>query len=104
MRLLIFALLSLQLVHAAVTVTVSPAASSILAGGTKPFTAQVSGATNHAVTWSVNGIPGGNRVFGHINSSGVYTAPPTVPSDNIVTVTAVSGADHSASGSARLRC
>jgi len=99
MRPLIFALLSLQLVHAAVTVTVSPASPSIRAGGTKPFTAQVSGTTNHAVTWSVNGIPGGNTVFGQIGSSGGYTAPSTVPSENILTITAVSGADQTASGS-----
>ena len=103
MRYLIFALLNFQLAHAAVTVAVSPANSSTrVAGGTKSFTALVSGATNKAVTWSVNGIPNGNAIFGQISSSGGYTAPATVPPANTVTITAVSAADQTAGGSTAL--
>jgi len=31
------------------------------------------------VKWSVNNIPGGDREVGYINTEGVYTAPPKVP-------------------------
>jgi DNA-binding beta-propeller fold protein YncE len=31
------------------------------------------------VTWSVNGIPGGNRKLGTIDGDGIYTAPPKAP-------------------------
>jgi len=77
-----------------ITVSVSPATSSLNAGQTQQFTATVSDA-NTAVTWSI--IPTG---AGSINSTGLYTAPATVTSPQTVTVTATSQADTSKSGSA----
>ncbi len=84
------------------TVTVSPADSSTTAGSTVEFTATVTGTTNTAVTWSVNGVTGGNSTVGSISSSGGYTAPTTAPVPPTVVVTATSQADTSQSASTTL--
>jgi uncharacterized protein (DUF1800 family) len=42
------------------------------------------------VTWSVNGVVGGNANVGTITAAGAYTAPATVPMANVVTVKATS--------------
>jgi hypothetical protein len=63
------------------------------------FTANISGTANTAVTWSVNGIAGGNSAVGTIDSSGFYTAPAAVPGSS-VTVTADSVAQPTASANA----
>src|SRR5437879_4918212 len=85
-----------------VTVSVAPAAASVQTGGTQTFTATVTNTTNTAVTWQVNGITGGNTSVGTISTTGVYTAPATVPSPAMVTVTAVSVADPTRSGAAQV--
>jgi 6-phosphogluconolactonase (cycloisomerase 2 family) len=85
---------------AAVTVTVAPATASVVTGATQQFTATVANATNTAVTWQVNGVAGGNATTGTISSGGLYTAPASVPSPAAVTVTAVSQADSTKSGTA----
>jgi len=64
------------------------------------FLATVTGTTNTAVTWQVNGAPGGSTTAGTINANGLYTAPNSIPSPATVTVTAVSSANTSDSGSA----
>src|SRR5712671_5494797 len=61
------------------TVTATPGAASIRAGDTQTFSASVSGLTSSAVTWSVNGVAGGNATFGTISPAGVYAAPATLP-------------------------
>ena len=82
-----------------VTVTVSPTGSSVQAGiGTQTFQATLTGTANTAVTWQVNGVTGGNATNGTISAAGVYTAPNSVPANAMVTVTAVSVADPTASG------
>lgn len=83
------------------SVTVS-GTNQVRLGSTAAFTATVSNATNTAVTWQVNSIAGGNATVGTINTSGVYTPPSTIPTANTVTITAVSVAAPSASGSAQL--
>ena len=63
---------------AAVTVismTLSPSSTSLTPYGTRQFTATVQGTSNDGVTWSVDGIAGGNNIVGAISSSGLYTAP-----------------------------
>ena len=79
-----------------VTVTVSPASANVRAGSTQSFTAGVGGTSNTAVTWQVNNVTGGSAATGTISSSGVYSAPATVPSPNTVAVRAVSSADANA--------
>ena len=86
-----------------VTVTVQPATASIPLGQTQQFTATVTGASSSAVNWSVNGAVGGNSIAGTISSSGLYTAPQSLPSPSSVTVTATSQAALSASGSASVQ-
>jgi hypothetical protein len=85
---------------AAVTVTISPTTATVRAGRTLDFTATVKNTTNKAVSWRVNGTPGGNSTLGKISSTGVYTAPAAVPSSGKVTVTVVSAADGTKSASA----
>ena len=77
-------------------------ASQLRVGATTTFTAAVSNLTNTTVTWQVNGVAGGNSTFGTISSGGVYTPPAAVPTANTVTVSAVSVASPTVSGSAQL--
>ena len=85
-----------------VSVTISPTSATVTAGGTQQFTATVQNASNTAVTWQVNGVTGGSATMGTISSSGLYTAPATVPSPAAVTVKAVSQADPTKSASAQV--
>ncbi len=71
-------------------------------GSTDAFAASVTNLTNSAVTWQVNGVAGGNSSLGTITSGGVYTPPATIPSNNTVTVSAVSVASPTVSGSAQV--
>lgn len=83
-----------------ITVSVSPASATIPAADTLQFTASVQNTTNTAVTWQVNGIAGGDSTVGTISTSGDYTAPLSPPDSGMVTITAVSQADSTKSGSA----
>jgi hypothetical protein len=83
-----------------VTVTVSPSSASVTASSTRQFTAAVAGSSNTAVTWSVNGMTGGNSTNGTISATGLYTAPASVPSPASVTIRATSTASTSAFGAA----
>jgi len=83
-----------------VTVAVSPTSASLKTGQTQSFSASVTGSSNTAVTWSVNGIAGGNATVGTVSSAGLYTAPSAVPSPNTVTVRATSAASSTASATA----
>jgi uncharacterized protein (DUF1800 family) len=91
-----------QIVGSKVTVQVTPATGTIRAGTQQIFSANVTGSTNTAVTWSVNGIPGGNATIGTIVANGNYLAPTNIPSPSNVTVTATSVADTTASGNAAI--
>ncbi len=90
------------------TVTVAPTDTTDLAGKNVQFAATVGGAASTAVTWSVNGVAGGNSTVGTIcntigtgcTSLGLYTPPSTVPSPATVVVTATSQADTSESAAA----
>jgi len=75
-----------------VTVAVSPASASVQVSTTKQFTATVNNSGNQSVVWSVTG-------GGSIDSSGLYTAPASVP-PGAVTVQATSVASPTATGSA----
>lgn len=86
------------------SVSVSTTANLLRGGLQTQFTPTVKGTGpfNDAVSWSVNGISGGDAVNGTVSSSGVYTAPSSVPPTNPVTVTATSVQDSTKSGSATL--
>ena len=81
-----------------VTVAVSPSPVDIRLGNQQQFTAKVTGSSNQTVDWLVNDVPGGTSATGMISSSGLYTAPGSLPNPNTITITAVSEADSSASG------
>src|SRR5258708_14473323 len=74
------------------SVSLSPSSASVLVSSTQQFVATVSGMSNTAVTWSVNGMAGGNSAVGAISAGGLYTAPSSAPSGSI-TVAATSVAD-----------
>jgi hypothetical protein len=81
-----------------VVVSVSPSAVTVAAGQTQAFTPTVTGVSNEAVTWQVNGVDGGNSTVGTITSEGVYTAPLSPPLTGAVTVSALSKFDPTKSG------
>ena len=82
-----------------VSVTVVPSSASVRVGNLQAFSATVTGAPG-GVTWSVNGVPGGDGAVGTIDSSGRYLAPPAVPSPSVVTVRATSVSAPTSSGTA----
>jgi hypothetical protein len=100
-----------------IAVAVAPANATVAIHGAQIFTATATNTTNQAVTWQVNGFPGGNSSVGQICAAGSnpcqalttssggnveYMAPTGVPSPNPVTLTAISQADPSKSGSASI--
>ena len=82
-----------------VSVSITPNTVSLVASNTQQFTATLSGTTNTAITWQVNGVTGGNSSVGTVSASGLYTAP-AVTSNTSITVTAVSVDDATKSASA----
>lgn len=80
-----------------ITVVVTAPSATATVGTALQFTATVTGTTDTAVTWQVNGEPGGTAATGTISSSGSYLAT-TLPSPATVTITAVSQADATKSG------
>lgn len=66
------------------------------------FTATVANASDTGVSWSVNGIAGGNSMVGTITATGTYTAPADLPSPATVQITATSRADATKSGTANI--
>ena len=83
-----------------VSVSISPNSANVPVQATQQFIATVTGATNTAVTWNVNGVTGGNVSVGTVTSSGLYTAPSTVPATATVKISAISQADGSQSAAA----
>jgi hypothetical protein len=84
------------------SVTVSPSSATLQVGQSQQFNATVTGSGNFSqnVVWSVNGVAGGNATVGTITSSGLYTAPSSVPGLTNFTLIATSAQDSTKSGSA----
>lgn len=66
--------------------TIYPATASVPVGGQVNFTGYVPSQPSSTITWAVGGSSGGS-----ISTSGVYTAPSSVPSPAQVSVTGTSG-------------
>lgn len=79
-----------------ISVTIAPTSATVSTGNSQQFTAGVFGTSNTGVAWSV----GGGASNGTISSTGLYTAPATVPNPAQVTVTVASLADSSKTASA----
>ncbi len=81
-------------------------AVNVSLGGTQSLVASVTGGSNTAVTWSVDGIGEGNAVIGTITSGpsgrAIYHAPVAMPPGNPVIVTATALADISKTASVLL--
>jgi hypothetical protein len=82
----------------AITLTLNNA--TITAASTQQFVADVSGASNTAVTWTVSGASCAGATCGTISGDGLYTSPANVPSPPVVAVKATSMADPTKSASA----
>jgi len=78
-----------------ISVVITGSSTTVNTGASLQFNAVVTGTSNTAVTWSVNGVTGGASATGTINSAGLFTAPATVPSPATVTIGATSQADSS---------
>lgn len=89
-----------------IVVGISPISATVSTGTGQAFTASITGAgaSSTAVTWSVNGIAGGDSTLGTITSNGaasaLYVAPAIQPSPSTVNVTVTSVADPSKSATA----
>jgi hypothetical protein len=70
-----------------VNVTISPNKATVPLGGSQPFTATVTGASNTSVTWSVVAGPG------TIGADGIYYAPASLSAHATAIVRATSVAD-----------
>ncbi len=65
------------------TVSISPATVGLSVGATQQFSVTVEGQTNTVVSWSVDGINGGNSSVGTIDAQGLYVAPPEIGNHTI---------------------
>ena len=93
-----------------ITVQITPTTATIAPQDRFTFTATVSGPTNdRGVTWSVNGVAGGDSVHGFVCPNPLVPTPPACPAGTYVapaqlpgavTVTATSSADPTQSASA----
>ena len=95
--------LSITINTVGVSIT-SPANLTQIVGtdGTLVITASVTGTTDTAVTWTVNGVTNGNTTYGTITGTGLsvmYNAPAAVPSPATFNVTVTSAADNTKSAS-----
>jgi hypothetical protein len=79
-----------------ITITLNPLSASLQNGGTQQFSANVTGATNTGVIWSLQPQIGG------ISSTGLYTAPSSISGPTTVSVTATSVADPTKSAAATI--
>jgi len=79
----------------ATTVSVSPRVASVTFTETQQFQAAINGTVSTNVTWSVDGIIGGNSSIGTISTSGLYS-PPSNASSHLVTATSNSNNTQSA--------
>lgn len=85
----------------AASVTIAPASYSLPLGGARAFTGAATGLSTGAVTWEVNGKPGGTSSDGTVSATGVYTAPDDIATaPKMVTVTARALADPTVAASA----
>ena len=72
----------------------APRRAAVAVGGTLQFSAANGGVATSAVSWSVNGTPGGSAAVGTIDANGLYAAP-TVSAAQSVTVQATLNSDTS---------
>ena len=84
-----------------IVVSVLPGSTLLASNGQQRFTATIGGTDNQQVTWNIAGtgcgVPGS---CGAIDSSGLYVAPSSAPSPDLITIAATSAEDTGQSGAA----
>jgi hypothetical protein len=70
--------------------TVTPTPATVDPSGPQQFNATLAGTTDPNVSWSVDGITGGNATIGTINATGGYTSPSTLGTHTITATTTTS--------------
>ena len=84
-----------------IIVGVTPGSATMSSGGQQRFTAAVTGTDNQQVTWNVTGAGcRSSGACGSIDSSGLYVAPQSAPSPNLIDIVATSAEDTTQSGTA----
>jgi hypothetical protein len=81
-------------------ITLNPSSLTLAVGNTQAFSANISGTSNTAVTWTASGAGCISTTCGTISANGIYVAPMSVPSPPSVTVRATSAVDSTKSASA----
>jgi len=104
-------------IEAGSSLGISPASATIVANGRLTLTATQGGNSSGPLSWSVNGIPGGNTTFGQVCVSGSnpcqpytsgsatqvdYAAPGLIPSPNPFAITVSSTTNPNLSSSAQV--
>jgi hypothetical protein len=99
------------------SIGISPPTATVTINERLTFTASQGGSSSGSLSWSVNGIPGGNSTFGQICVTGSnpcqsftsgsatqvdYVAPGSIPSPNPVPITVSSTTNPSLSASAQI--
>jgi len=79
-----------------VAISVTPGTANLGPGQIQQLTAEVTGSSNSAVAWSLN------PALGTISSSGLYTAPASITTQQSVVVTAIAAADPTKTATAKL--
>jgi len=87
---------------APVAITISPSSATVRLKQSRQFAASVTGTSNTAVVWKVNGNAGGNGTVGTVSATGLYRAPKRLPSPATVAVSATSVADPLKSATAQV--
>ncbi len=89
--------------HSDITVAISPGTANVELGSVQAFHASISsgGIPDTTIRWSLAGASC-PTACGSIDNNGNYTAPQTIPSSALVTVTATSVADPSKQNSASI--
>jgi hypothetical protein len=84
------------------TLTISCNPTSVTVNGTATCTQSITNLSSTLVNWQAGGVVGGNSTFGTIDTNGKYTAPQTVPTSNVVTITAIAQAQTSLTATATI--
>ena len=74
-------------IDSGVAVSVTPAVATVGTQEQFQFSATVTGSSNSAVSWFVNEVAGGNTTVGTISSTGLFTAPASLPTSNTANIT-----------------
>lgn len=91
-RLVTFILLAVSLCSARAQYNITVYSNGTLERGTSRQLSAYVPLSPNTVVWSVNGVPGGDAIYGTVSGTGLYQAPAVIPANNAVAVRATSTA------------